>query len=104
MFYPFVAVRRFNERFRHGWSRVHRLGYRKSAAQSQTFRHHIRFTRNRPLGGHTGGGTLYPERLERRSDPAAHRLVLTDVLAFAQEIGFALRGLVCVRFWGGRGM
>ena len=30
--------------------------------------------------------------------PAVHCLVLTDVLAFAQDIGFALRGLVCVRF------
>jgi hypothetical protein len=36
-------------------------------------------------------------------DLAVHRLVLTDVLAFAQEVGFAVRGLVRVRFWGGRG-
>jgi 23S rRNA (cytidine1920-2'-O)/16S rRNA (cytidine1409-2'-O)-methyltransferase len=36
-------------------------------------------------------------------DPAVHRAVLTDVLTFAQETGFAVRGLVCSPVLGPKG-
>ena len=36
-------------------------------------------------------------------DPAVHRAVLTDVLTFAQEIGFAVRGLMRSPLLGPKG-